>query len=116
MMLAFRFVGQQGMQGVMEMVMDTDVKGHLRISGRVQGVGYRYFTQEAAIRLGLRGYVRNLGNGDVEVVVEGSRSLIDRFIAYLRRGPVLARVDDIAITWKEAAGELRGFSIRPSSD
>lgn len=91
--------------------MNTDVKGHLRIRGRVQGVGYRYFTHEAAMQLGLRGYVRNLWNGDVEVVVEGPRALIDRLIQMLWEGPSMARVDDISIDWDEARG-FTGFSVR----
>jgi len=95
-----------------ELIMSSDVKAHLRITGRVQGVGYRYFTLEKAKQLRLRGYTRNLWNGDVEAIVEGPRNLIERLIQYLQQGPTLARVDDIDITWEEANGEFSHFDIR----
>ncbi|MBM3261968.1 MAG: acylphosphatase [candidate division Zixibacteria bacterium] len=93
----------------------ADVKKHLRIKGRVQGVGYRYFTWESATQLGLRGYVRNMWNGEVEVVVEGPRNLIERLIGLLREGPPLARVDDMAVVYQEASGEFSHFDIRRGS-
>lgn len=92
--------------------MDTDVKGHLVVTGRVQGVGYRYFTQDVAKQLNLRGFVRNRWNGDVEAVVEGPRRVVDRFIELLRHGPSLAVVDEVKITWEPATGEFKGFLIR----
>ena len=92
--------------------MAADVKSHLRITSRVQGVGYRYFAYNTANKLGLRGYVRNLWNGEVEAVVEGPRNLIERMIQYLRQGPAMARVDDIDITWADATGKFRNFGIR----
>ena len=92
--------------------MSADVKAHLRITGRVQGVEYRYFAYNTANQLGLRGYVRNLWNGEVEAVVKGPRNLIERMIQYLRQGPAMARVDDIDITWADATGKFRNFGIR----
>lgn len=92
--------------------MDTDVKGHLLIAGRVQGVGYRYFTQVVATQLGLRGYVRNRRDGTVEVMVEGPRRVIDRFMEELRRGPYLAVVKNVEVTWGETTGTFSGFTIR----
>ena len=92
--------------------MDTDVKGHLNVTGRVQGVGYRYFAHGAATQLGLRGYVRNRWNGDVEVVVEGPRRLIESLVEDLRRGASMAGVKDVSVQWEEATGTFNGFSIR----
>ncbi len=68
---------------------------HLLVSGRVQGVGYRYFTRDSARALGLSGWVRNIRGGGVEVEVEGGRAVIDRFIEELRHGPPLSRVLDV---------------------
>ncbi|MEM7350497.1 MAG: acylphosphatase [Acidobacteriota bacterium] len=66
------------------------------VSGTVQGVSYRYFTQQAARDLELTGWVRNLADGTVEVQVAGDSEVIERFRAQLLQGPRFARVDDIA--------------------
>ena len=92
--------------------MPSDVKAHIRITGCVQGVGYRDFTQQAASQLKLRGYVRNLWNGDVEVVAEGPRNLIVRLMENLRQGPAMAQVDKLYITWQEATGAFQNFGIK----
>ena len=82
------------------------------VRGRVQGVNYRAFTQEAAKRLGLSGYCRNLPDGRVEVRAEGERDLIENLIERLRVGPSRARVDDLEIVWKPAENTTGEFSIR----
>lgn len=83
------------------------------VYGRVQGVGYRAFAREAALQLGLSGYVRNLSDGSVQVVAEGEKQLLDRFIEKLKEGPSFGGVTDAEITWHEYIGDLKGFSIRP---
>lgn len=83
----------------------------LRIRGRVQGVGFRWFAQSEAERLGLTGTVRNCPDGSVEVEAEGSRTSLDRLIAVLRRGPVAARVSDMGIAWSEGPSRHKGFRI-----
>lgn len=92
--------------------MDTDIRGHLTVTGVVQGVGYRVFAHRAATQLHLRGWVRNLWNGDVEIVTEGPRRMIDAFIQQLRHGPAHAEVDDVRMRWEAATGEFTGFTIR----
>jgi len=83
------------------------------VSGRVQGVGFRFFAQEAAALDGLTGWVRNLEDGRVEVLAQGDREALTRFERKVRRGPPGARVDDIAITDEEAPSDrLSGFRIR----
>jgi acylphosphatase len=67
------------------------------VSGQVQGVGYRYFARDAAEKIGLGGYVRNLLDGRVEVYAIGSRAQLDRLVADLRRGPRHAFVEDVLI-------------------
>lgn len=68
----------------------------LLVSGRVQGVGFRAFVAEAAGRLGLAGWVRNLADGRVEVLAEGTPGALDALAAACARGPLLARVDAVA--------------------
>jgi acylphosphatase len=87
-------------------------RAHLVISGRVQGVFYRAFTEETARKLGLGGWVRNTAGGDVEAVLEGERKDIERAIGILREGPPAARVSNIDVKWQAHAGEFDAFSVR----
>jgi acylphosphatase len=82
------------------------------ISGRVQGVGFRYFTEAAAAREGIHGWVRNLPDGRVEVSAEGEESAVDRFESKLRHGPPGAHVDEVEIEDIVPAGREAGFSVR----
>jgi len=72
-----------------------DVARQYRIRGRVQGVGYRYFTQRNALRLGVRGWVRNMPNGDVEVRAEADGAVLKRFREELERGPTSSQVREV---------------------
>lgn len=89
-------------------------KARLRaiVSGLVQGVNFRYYTQRRAQQLHLTGWVRNRNDGTVEVVAEGPRSALDSLVAFLRVGPTSARVTDLKVEWGEAKGEFTGFEIR----
>lgn len=91
--------------------MDT-VGKHLLISGRVQGVGFRHFTQKEARNRGLRGWVRNLDDGRVEVVVRGAAPDVSKLIELLRKGPAIARVDQLEQRDLEEDGPEAGFEIR----
>ncbi|WP_025322656.1 acylphosphatase [Deferrisoma camini] len=82
-----------------------DVRAHVVVSGRVQGVWFRASTRDVARRLGLRGWVRNVPNGDVEAVFEGPRPQVEEAIAWCRRGPPAARVDHCDVIWEEPRGE-----------
>lgn len=88
------------------------VTRHYLLSGRVQGVGFRWFTQDAAVREGLAGWVRNCADGRVEVVADGDVDSLARFEAALWRGPSRARVEDVAISDTEPLGAADGFAIR----
>ena len=81
------------------------------VSGRVQGVCYRAFTQDAALHLGLCGWVRNLPDGRVHAEVEGPRTKIEELLKQLREGPPRAKVTEVAVTWKTPAGRNRDFMI-----
>jgi acylphosphatase len=85
---------------------------HLWASGRVQGVCFRMFTQREAQELGLVGWVRNLYDGRVEIVAEGARELLDRFVAWCRHGPPYAEVSRLEQQDEQATSEFRGFRIR----
>ena len=82
------------------------------VSGIVQGVGFRFFTVDAARRLGLSGFVRNLDDGSVEVEVEGDEDVIESFTKDLARGPRAARVSGIQAEPLPAGGRYKGFELR----
>lgn len=84
------------------------------VRGRVQGVGFRYFVLDKAHQLGLVGIVRNLRNGDVEVIAEGTQGALKALLAALRVGPRASRVDDVQVAWLPPTGEYTGFSIAPT--
>ena len=82
------------------------------VSGRVQGVGYRYFAANVAEQLGLSGYVKNLPDGRVEVYAIGTVGKLDNFTRELRRGPALASVTDVAEVEAEILSAYRSeFSV-----
>lgn len=81
------------------------------IRGRVQGVGFRFFVEDAASLEGVRGFVRNLPDGRVEVVAEGDAEAMSRFELAIRRGPLQARVDEVETDVIEPSGRFVGFSI-----
>ena len=81
------------------------------VSGRVQGVGFRYFTQDIARREGLSGVVRNLPDGRVEAVAEGDEESLTRFEAAMWRGPSHARVDRVEVDAVPPTGSYLGFTV-----
>lgn len=83
----------------------------LRVEGRVQGVFFRASTMEEAIRLGLKGWVRNCPDGSVEAVAEGARKKIDDLVNWCRHGPPGARVENVLVQWEDYKGEFQGFRI-----
>lgn len=85
---------------------------HYVISGRVQGVGFRFFTQAAAVREGIYGWVRNLPDGRVEVMAEGETDAVNRFEHRLRHGPPGARVDRVDGDDMVPSYHNTGFDIR----
>ena len=88
------------------------VSRRLLVSGRVQGVGFRWFTSERASVEGITGWVRNLPGGEVEVVAEGDAEAMERFERALRQGPGRARVDDVAVDILTPTGRMASFTAR----
>jgi len=82
------------------------------VKGRIQGVGYRYFALDAAARLGIRGYARNLPGGEVEVHAEGEETALNRFKEELQQGPRAARVTEIIEEDNPPSGSYTSFFIR----
>jgi acylphosphatase len=82
------------------------------VSGRVQGVGFRYFAAEAAAAEGLGGWVRNLRDGRVEIMAEGDLESVERFARHLARGPAMARVEDVVQTDDVPSGRTGSFKIK----
>ena len=85
---------------------------HARVLGEVQGVGYRYFVIEQAQALGLRGYVRNEHNGNVEVLAQGPRPALERLVTQLQHGPSAAYVTEVKTTWGQPTEHYTGFHVR----
>lgn len=89
------------------------IRAHVFIAGRVQGVGYRYSTMDEATRLGVNGWVRNVPDGRVEAVFEGTRNTVESMICWCHNGPTAAIVQDVAVEYEEPEG-LLGFKIERS--
>ena len=83
---------------------------HLIVSGRVQGVNFRYNTKKKALELGLKGYAKNLENGDVEVVAEGNEDKLKEFMDFIKKGPGIASVTGIHVKHKEPEN-FKSFEI-----
>lgn len=85
---------------------------HLLISGRVQGVLFRQHARTKALEFGLTGFAKNLLDGKVEIVVEGPKEKIEEFAEWAKRGPLLARVDNVETAEEGYIGEFEGFVVR----
>ena len=83
-----------------------------RVTGRVQGVGFRHFTRREAQRLGLVGWVRNEDDGSVQLVAEGSREQLEQLLEALHRGPTSASVSEVEAGWTSANGTFERFSVK----
>lgn len=84
---------------------------HLLIKGLVQGVSYRATARDEAQKRGLRGWVRNLPNGDVEALAQGEPADVETFIAWCRKGPEEARVTNVIVTERPADEVLGPFAV-----
>ena len=81
-----------------------------RVSGRVQGVGYRYFASHVARELGVVGTVQNVADGGIEAVAEAEEATLHEFLKSLRHVPHAAEVTEVAIAWGEPTGEFSNFT------
>lgn len=84
----------------------------VRVEGHVQGVGFRQFTYKNALRLGLTGWVRNMSDGAVEAVAEGSQEQIEEWLTALKQGPPASRVDGLTIRRGNSEETFDRFEVR----
>jgi acylphosphatase len=97
-------------------VTDNEVaRAHVRLAGRVQGVGFRYWTADEARQRGLTGWVRNLDSGGVEAVFEGPRLRLEAMVGWCREGPPGAYVRDVRVSWDEPPEGFSQLEIRGTS-
>ena len=89
----------------------SPVAAHLKVSGLVQGVGFRYFCLRKAQALKLVGWVRNRPDGSVELVVEGERDSVELYLAELSDAPAYANVDNIEVEWLHASNDYKAFEV-----
>ncbi|KUO41730.1 MAG: acylphosphatase [Hadesarchaea archaeon DG-33] len=87
-------------------------RAHMLVSGMVQGVSFRYYTQDLAQRLGVHGWVRNTRDGQVEAMFEGEKEVVERMLEFCRRGPSGASVTNFKVKWENYRGEFSGFEVR----
>ena len=90
----------------------VEKRAEVTISGHVQGVYFRANTRDRAKRFGLKGWVKNLANGNVKAVLEGDENDIESLINWFHKGPPMARVDDVKVDWKDPSREFERFKIR----
>jgi acylphosphatase len=98
------------------MIDEAKSRLHAIVVGRVQGVSFRYFVVEQADRFDLRGWVRNLWNGAVEVTAEGSRQNLEILLQALHEGPPMASVADVNVEWQLYTGEFSDFQVRSTTN
>lgn len=91
--------------------MSENARLHAVVHGRVQGVGFRDFTERRAVELGLSGWVRNKPDNTVEVTAEGERTALERLLEFLQRGPTSARVSNVEVNWGTASGAFEDFRV-----
>lgn len=90
------------------------VRAHVRVQGRVQGVGFRAHVEFYGRQIGVTGWVRNVGYDTVEAVAEGERAKVERFIETMKQGPRASRVDESNVEWEMPTGEFREFAVKRS--
>jgi acylphosphatase len=91
--------------------MEQNVRAHVIIAGRVQGVFFRAETQRAAQRLGVAGWVRNRSDGTVEALFEGPAATVHKAVDWCWQGSSMAHVSDVSVQWEDYTGEFDTFSV-----
>ncbi|MGB7002281.1 MAG: acylphosphatase [Halobacteriota archaeon] len=92
--------------------MESKVRAHVFVKGKVQGVLFRYTTRDEANMRALKGWVRNMSDGRVEAVFEGDKEKVDEMVEYCHYGPPAAKVSSVKVIKEEYTGVYTGFSIR----
>lgn len=96
----------------MENNQQKNIRVHIIVKGRVQGVAFRAHVEYYALQIGVLGWVRNVDNDSVETVAEGTPEKVEQFITIVKQGSKLSRVDEAKIDYEEPTGQLTGFSVK----
>lgn len=88
------------------------IHAEIRIYGRVQGVGFRFFTTKKANLYQVKGWVKNMGDGSVKCIAEGEKSKVQDFIQELKKGPVSANVRDVEVNKSDELDNYKSFEVR----
>ena len=91
---------------------NVNVRAHVFVKGRVQGVFFRVETRHEAMKRNVFGWVKNTFDGKVEAVFEGQKEDVEKLVEFCRRGPSGARVIDVDVQWQQYSGEFKDFKIR----
>jgi acylphosphatase len=89
-----------------------NLRAHVIIHGLVQGVWFRASTKEVALKLGVRGWVKNLPDGSVEALFEGEKKKVEEIVGWCRQGPAGSRVEKVDLGWEPYKGEFAQFDVR----
>ena len=92
--------------------MADTIRAHILVAGRVQGVFYRKGAQKKAQELGLTGWAHNTVDGNVEIVCEGEKDIVEEFVAWCKQGTSFAKVKDCTVEFQKHTGEFDDFFIR----
>jgi acylphosphatase len=87
------------------------IRAHVFVTGKVQGIGFRFHTRIKARNLGLKGWVRNLESGEVEAIFEGEENQVNNIIEWCKKGPDSALVKDVKVILEKYSEEFEGFDI-----
>jgi len=90
----------------------ANIRAHVVISGRVQGVFFRQYTKETAKELSVLGWVRNTADGNVESIFEGPENRVKELLLWCKQGPKLAVVDQVSVEYEQTTGEFTDFKIK----
>ena len=91
--------------------MEDELSVKLIVSGKVQGVSFRWFTVQAAREMGLCGYAKNLPDGTVEVKAEGTKAGLESLIKKVKQGPLFSRVENVEVDWGGLTNQFSDFNI-----
>jgi acylphosphatase len=91
---------------------EKNIRAHIFVSGKVQGVFFRETTRKRANKEGVAGWVKNLRDGRVEAVLEGKEDRVRKMVDWARSGPIWAKIEALDVVWEDYQGEFSGFEIR----
>lgn len=90
---------------------NKNVCAHIIVKGRVQGVAFRYHARNFAHQIKVYGWIRNLTNGDVELMVEGTKNSVEEMVKWCKIGPPMALVENVVVDWLPFSGKYMQFKI-----